>query len=153
MNNTLNHLEGPSYIEERFSSDPTWVLKERLDAWERFSALAMPTRKDEQWRFATVNRTLLDEVELAMPNEGLLKASTELPAAREALMHFHFVDDVLVTEPEIPEALARQGVILSSLKNALIHHEAAIFRLLKMTPWRAKASGISGSVTRTSSTK
>ncbi|MGB0371077.1 MAG: Fe-S cluster assembly protein SufD [Opitutales bacterium] len=126
VNSNLSQLDGPAFIEEKFSNEPVWVQKARLEAWEHFSKLPLPTRKDEQWRFATVNRTILDDVELSVPNEGLLSPSVSLPAAKDALMHFHFVDDVLVSAPEVPAELAEQGVIISSLSAALAENESAI---------------------------
>ena len=47
-------LSGP--VESR--DFPDWFREEQREAWEQFEALPSPTRKDQPWRFSSVN--LLD---------------------------------------------------------------------------------------------
>ena len=126
VNNTLSALNGEAYIKEQFSGEPSWVQDARLGAWEKYSELPLPTRKDEQWRFASINRTLLNEVELKAPAIAFTEAGTALDTTADALMHFHFVNDVLLSKPELPEAYAKQGVVVTTIQDALANHEELI---------------------------
>ncbi|MBX6325421.1 MAG: hypothetical protein IRY93_05235, partial [Chthoniobacterales bacterium] len=44
-------LSGP--VESR--EFPIWFRDQQRAAWKQFQALPMPTRKDQAWRFASVN--------------------------------------------------------------------------------------------------
>src|ERR1700738_514795 len=54
-------LSGP--VESR--DFPDWFREQQREAWEQFEALPKPTRKDQLWRFASVD--LLDLAPFKIP--------------------------------------------------------------------------------------
>src|SRR6266403_295842 len=54
MRQTGNILSGP--VESR--DFPDWFREQQRDAWKQFESLRYPTRKDQLWRFSSVD--LLD---------------------------------------------------------------------------------------------
>ncbi|MEM6601684.1 MAG: hypothetical protein AAF649_09895, partial [Verrucomicrobiota bacterium] len=51
-------LKGPSADGV---SLPDWWNAGSLDAWKRFESLPMPSRKDEDWRFASIRSIKLED--------------------------------------------------------------------------------------------
>src|SRR5689334_8457360 len=52
---TVNEL-----IERR--NEPEWVRQRRLDAWNIYESIPMPTRQDEEWRRTDLRGLRLNEV-------------------------------------------------------------------------------------------
>ena len=113
-------LEGP-----RSDRDvPDWFRDEQERAWEVFQSLPSPTRKDQLWRFSSVD--LLDlspfnfGTELSEDDRtNVLKYSNGLsqPGARMI-----FARDQLVAREVTSDALQKRGVIFQPLRQALIEH-------------------------------
>lgn len=104
---------------------PSWWIEQKREAWNHFHDLPMPARKDEQWRFASINAISLDGFNLPeTPSDDtvadLLKRSNELSETAGKMV---FADDSLVEFQEIPEDLAAKGVIWKPLARALVEHE------------------------------
>src|SRR5208282_4961057 len=43
-----------------FTGEPAWLGERRRAAWQEFTTRPMPTRKDERWRFASLQNFSLD---------------------------------------------------------------------------------------------
>ncbi|HUI02969.1 MAG TPA: SufD family Fe-S cluster assembly protein [Acidimicrobiales bacterium] len=49
---------------------PDWLARRRSEAWERFSAAALPTEDEEVWRYSGINGFDLDAYRPAPPADG-----------------------------------------------------------------------------------
>ena len=102
--------------------EPDWLRQMRLEAWEQYESMPMPTTRDEAWR-----RTDYRHIDwtsagvLLAPNGGKVE---DIPAAnRQPLLGdvqggmLAFVDDQLVYR-EISEEFDQRGVIFTDLRTA-----------------------------------
>jgi len=98
---------------------PSWWLERKRAAYARFASLAMPARTDEAWRFSTIAGLALDASRKAGPVE--LGAAMPVPAlaARAALT---FSGNRLAGRGQPPPDLARQGVTVETLSEAVLRH-------------------------------
>jgi hypothetical protein len=95
---------------------PAWFQEQQASAWADYEATAVPTRKDEAWRFSNIGALGLSEFEIAGPvtsegrlinnSQGVAEFSAKLVFGNNALLH----QDV----ERLP-----QGVLLKSLEAAL----------------------------------
>lgn len=111
----------------RQENSPAWWIDQKREQWERFESLPMPSRKDEQWRFANVNAIRLDDFSLPEPAAESLTArlfarSNELDETAGKIV---FAGDTLVEYAEATR-LADQGVIWMPLAQAVVEHEALL---------------------------
>ncbi|HEU4452989.1 MAG TPA: Fe-S cluster assembly protein SufD [Longimicrobium sp.] len=108
-----------------------WVREARLAAYEEFAAQPMPQRSAEDWRYtyARLNKALDLEALAFAEERGPLGGIDALPEGLRALVdgggeaaaRLGQVDGSLVWR-EMPEELAAQGVIFTSLENAVREH-------------------------------
>lgn len=112
-------LERASVLEqapEQLESAPAWFNELRQAGWARFQELPMPSRRNEEWRFASLGQLNFEGVHLPSPeapagHRGA--AGLERRAAR-----FGFINDTLNEEElNVPE-----GVICLPLDRALAEH-------------------------------
>ncbi len=106
--------------------EPDWLRQMRLDAWELYESLPMPTTKDEPWRRTDYRHIDWDSAgPLVTPNGGtydMIPAENRQPLlGDEQGGVIAFVDDQLVHH-EINPALAEQGVIFTDLRTAAAEH-------------------------------
>jgi Fe-S cluster assembly protein SufD len=116
-------LSGPS--DARAADLPGWFRDQQRAAWEKFEALPFPNRKDQAWRFSSV-----DALDLSPYAKGatltqteraeILEQSTGLDEVAGRLI---FADDQLLRRDPLPEALLNRGVLLMPLERALIEQE------------------------------
>ena len=59
--------------------EPDFMRRRRWDAFERFEALPLPTRKSEEWRYTDITGLDLDVLELLSPGEARDVPRDELP--------------------------------------------------------------------------
>ncbi len=116
-------LSGPS--AERAHDLPGWFREQQRAAWGKFEAFPFPNRKDQPWRFASVDA--LDLSPYVVPSrltqtdrDGILERSTGLEAVAGRLI---FADDQLLRRDPLSEALLQRGVLLMPLERALLEHE------------------------------
>jgi Fe-S cluster assembly protein SufD len=116
-------LSGPSAA--RAAELPGWFREQQRAAWTKFEAFPFPNRKDQPWRFSSVDA--LDLSPYAQPSrltqgerDGILERSTGLDAVSGRLI---FADDQLLRRDPLPEALLKRGVLLMPLERALLEHE------------------------------
>ena len=108
---------------------PDWFRDQQRAAWERFEALPMPTRKDQAWRFSTVD--LLDlrpfrfSPELSDDDRrNVLKYSIGLDEFAGRMI---FAGDQLIERDIVSDQLKKRGVIFQPLERAIAEH-ADLFR-------------------------
>jgi Fe-S cluster assembly protein SufD len=107
---------------------PQWFRDLQRAAWDTFEATQLPNRKEQAWRFSTIDALKLDAFVEPQPlvahaREEVLDRSAALP---EATARMIFADDQLIRRDPLPEKLQRLGVIFQPLERALIEHEALV---------------------------
>jgi Fe-S cluster assembly protein SufD len=124
-------IEKPEGITKAFNreavatlaeSDVQWLGEGRLDAWQTYENLPLPTRQLEEWRYTDVSQFKLDQVVLAKAD------ADEIPDAARGLLdrgdkagHVLSVNGAVV-EVWLDDELRRKGVILTSLLTAAREH-------------------------------
>jgi Fe-S cluster assembly protein SufD len=108
---------------------PAWFRDQQFQAWDEFSGLPMPARKNPAWRFSSVDRLDLSPYRLSSPLAD--KQRAEIVARSRALENASarlvFADDQLVQRDDLPEKLRARGVIFQPLERAMVEH-ADLFR-------------------------
>lgn len=104
--------------------EPAWRASRRHEAWKRFLELPYPHRKDEHWRFATVQRSL---VEGFCPGAGLDEHLGAAIRERSNLIgdtagKILFGDSALVDAKELPSSLLERGVVFKPIAEAASTH-------------------------------
>ncbi len=94
------------------------------DAWNAFTALPMPKRTDEAWRFANLKRLDLTPFSQPLPithtvREELLSRSRGVGAAAGRMI---FGNDQLLTREVLSDTLRQQGVLWLPLDQAAAEH-------------------------------
>ena len=113
---------------------PAWWESRRAEARRRFEGLPMPQRKDEDWRFATIDAIRLDEFKpgaKGKTQEAKLLARSQPPFAAAA--RAVFANDRLV-RIEGAEELARKGVVFEPLSTAIEKHPALLQKYFMAHP-------------------
>lgn len=84
--------------------DPTWLAAARTQAWEQYAAAAYPTRKEELWKYTDLSRINWDSYQWGVTEAVLVNA--------------------------LPKAAQDQGVIFSTLADALKQHPELVQKYL-----------------------
>ena len=100
------------------------AMPEQAEAWEKFKAIPMPVRTDENWRFANVKDLDLGGCVQAQPVDGatreeLLARSRGLEAIAGRMV---FVNDVQVCQEGRDYSLHDKGVIWLPIEQAAAEH-------------------------------
>ena len=118
-------LSGP--IDSR--NVPDWFRAQQDSAWEQFQSLPSPTRKDQFWRFSSVD--LLNLSSFALSGElSAEKRSAILEQSRgidEIAARLVFAGDELIQSDVFSDQLKKRGVIFQPLERAMVEH-ADLFR-------------------------
>jgi Fe-S cluster assembly protein SufD len=99
------------------SGAPAWWLERKRAAFETFSALAMPRRTDEAWRFSNIADLTLSG--FAAGENGGAAAPAETPFGPPALV---FVDNRLARRDASFAAALPPGVVVTTIAEALVRH-------------------------------
>jgi Fe-S cluster assembly protein SufD len=118
-------LSGPVESHEL----PDWFRDEQRGAWEQFQSFPLPTRKDQLWRFSSVDLLDLSPFNFGGrmsddDRENVLKYSRGLD---EVAARMIFAGDQLIERDVVSEQLKKRGVIFQPLERALVEH-ADLFR-------------------------
>ena len=108
---------------------PAWWVARKRDAYARFASLPMPTRNDEMWRFSSIGTLTLDGFTLAAAASAPL-APIGIPNAAQLV----FANGRLVSRELLSTDLVARGVIVDTLQNALVHHDALVREHLLAQP-------------------
>src|SRR5262252_2692189 len=102
--------------------EPEWMRERRLDAWDTYQRMPMPTRQDEEWRRTDLRTLKLDDVEPYA--DGHLGRGTLLPEAEhgESLAGFIGLQNAQPAEHRLDESLKAKGVIFTDLATAVREH-------------------------------
>jgi Fe-S cluster assembly protein SufD len=97
---------------------------EQAEAWDKFTAIPMPVRTDENWRFANVKD--LDLTPYSRPGplgdatgDDLLSRSRGLTAVAGRMV---FANDRLLAQETLSDSLRQKGVIWLPLDQAAVEH-------------------------------
>jgi Fe-S cluster assembly protein SufD len=106
------------------SNRPEWWLAGQQQAKARYEALPMPKRKDEAWRFASVQNLDLAPYQPAVSvsdaeRARILEASV---MCFEAAGHAVFANDQLLSFQGANDELQKKGVIFEPISEALAKH-------------------------------
>jgi len=112
------------------TSLPAWWIARKRAAYEKFAALPMPTRTDEMWRFSNIGTLTLDGFSLAAPATAVPHAPIGIPKAAKLV----FANGRLFSREILAADLSARGVIVDTLQNALVHHEALVREHLLAQP-------------------
>ena len=117
--------------------EPEWLRTQRLQAHDAFASAPMPSTREEEWRYTDIAR-LLELEGLGLSEEHApVQSPEQLPAGLRALIDaagessatLVQMDGSLVRR-DFPEELASQGVILTSLEQAVQEHPELVQRYL-----------------------
>ena len=119
------------------AADPAWLRARRDEAWAIYQATPMPSTRSEEWRYTDLARKLqLDDLVVADGHTGpaagaLLPGPLRRTMEQDGDSAGRIVDvDGKVVSVELDESLARQGVVLTSLREAAREGDDNIRRLL-----------------------
>ncbi|MEN8661314.1 MAG: Fe-S cluster assembly protein SufD [Lentimonas sp.] len=106
------------------TNEPTWLAERRAAGIEQFNALAMPTARDEMWRFASVGRLSIDGFNsVEAPSADTLAALVERSGlVSERAGRSVYVDDAQANFEGISAELAAKGVIYLPINEAVAQH-------------------------------
>ncbi|RIH88255.1 FeS cluster assembly protein SufB [Meiothermus luteus] len=101
--------------------EPEWLLNQRLAAWETFVKLPYPTTRTEEWKYTDISGVPFESLAPEQPRgrKGPIPEAVQARIAQAELAGYAvFVGSDLV-HVELPEAYRAQGVIFTSLHEAL----------------------------------
>jgi len=103
---------------------PAWWQQMKKKSFDLFRALPMPTRKNETWRFASLNALDLDGYDFAaIAPEADRRSVAELgKLVDHRAGRLVFADNQLVAHERISAELEQRGVIFEPLAEALAKH-------------------------------
>lgn len=117
------HLSQRSYL-------PAWWLETKQAAWERFNALALPSRTDETWRFSSIQSLNLDGFEVPEDASQHIPNLSAFPHAAEII----FSNRQLVARSTVPADIVAKGVIFAPLDEALRNHPEIVRQYFQKHP-------------------
>ncbi len=118
LNTTHPITEGKVWIDS--IPHGQWFKTELVKAWEEFSSLPMPKRKDEDWRFSSINAIRLDPYHIGEPvpddqkSHILQKTSSPSDSISKAV----FADRELLSFDDIGDDLKAKGILWKPLSAA-----------------------------------
>lgn len=123
----LQNLENPEVFATRqqaLGMDLEWLREKQTAAWKSFLDAAMPSRMDERWRFAK-----LDRIRNFQRFQPVQPKCSEKHAAVERSMRIGntsgrlvFVDDGLAQADGLSDELVGKGVIFTTLADAMVRY-------------------------------
>ncbi|NBB77936.1 MAG: Fe-S cluster assembly protein SufD [Verrucomicrobia bacterium] len=118
----ISTLETPNDTLQ--TNEPAWLAERRATGLEQFKSLAMPTAREEAWRFASVGKLSIDDYN---PAEAPAAATLDALADRSDLVteragRMVYVDDAPADFECITRELADKGVIYLPIAEAIEHH-------------------------------
>lgn len=121
----------------RWKDEPAWLIERRLEAWRHFQQLPMPALSQEAWRRIDLSDLQLDSFAMFTPARYSAETLAKLPRRlRPYLRHKQGSSGLLVQHDSeavyqsLEAALDRQGVIFTSLDQAVREHPGLVERYL-----------------------
>jgi len=118
-----------SAVERLAENEPLWLRERRLHAWDVYERTPLPTTRLEEWRYTDLREKLrLDAMGLGstdpLPDDPAAwpaRLREAMDEDHEASGHLVLVDGAVV-HADVREDLARHGVVLTSLREAVERH-------------------------------
>jgi len=110
---------------------PAWWIARKRAAYEKFAALPLPARTVESWRFSSISTLTLDG--FTLPSA----AATQVPHAPIGIKkaaELVFANGRLFSHEPLSAELTARGVIVTTLQDALVKHEALVREHLLAQP-------------------
>lgn len=124
---SLPDLSAPDVFTKRHEQSPLaadWLQESQRAAWAQFLELPTPVRTNEKWRFAKLNR--LADIGRFQPALTDSEPDPSLTERSKRIQHvsgrISFVDDRCIGCSDMDPALTEQGVIFTSLSQAVQDH-------------------------------
>lgn len=116
-------------VEALSAGEPNWLAERRAHAWEVYERTPMPSTRFEEWRYTDLKKKLaLDALELPNaapapddPTQWPERLREAMEEDRDASGHLVLLDGHVV-HADLDAALAKKGVVLSSLHEAVEKH-------------------------------
>lgn len=106
------------------NNEPSWVLEQRLRAWQIFESLPMPTRQDEQWRRTDIRPVKLDKLApYSVAGDGTGQSPLQLQGEYAGILT---QQNSATVSASLRDDVADQGVIFTSLDTAVREHPALV---------------------------
>ena len=105
------------------SSAHGWWLERKRSAYARFESLPMPSRTDEAWRFSNIAGITLGGFSPSLGGEG---AAVPVALAVESAATLAFHNGRFSGGSPVSADLAKRGVVVSTLSDALAKHPALL---------------------------
>lgn len=128
---TTTHLEATldgldeSAVRALAGDEPSWLVDRRLAATKRFVDQSWPdSRADEFWRSTPFASRIPVDLPVARGSEAA--ATPSLVSSLETESVEATIVDGALTDVTVPAALAEQGVVVLSLAEAAVSHEALV---------------------------
>src|SRR5581483_290309 len=99
-------------------------LEKRLDAWDLFERLPMPTRTDEEWRHTDIRG--LNIADLSYQGRGAAEPVSPLGLEGGTYGGIVVQDNNETVRVELAEHLREAGVVVSSLDEAVKSHPETV---------------------------
>lgn len=119
-------------------NEPQWLQAKRLEAWETFTKLPYPTTRTEEWKYTDITEVPFEELLLELPKgraSEIPQAVKDRLAQAQLSGYAVFVGADLV-QVDLPEELKAQGVVFTSLHQAIAQHpELVEANLFKAVNW------------------
>jgi len=109
---------------------PAWWIARKRAAYEKFAALPFPARTDESWRFSNLGTLTLDGFTLPAAASAVPHAPIGIQKAAKLV----FANGRLFSREPLSADLAARGVVVDTLQNALMQHEAVVREHLLAQP-------------------
>jgi len=125
---SVAYLETLLAGQPQLSGSPSaWINALRAEAASRLDVLALPTLRDEEWRFTDISQLARLSFSPALNRTHLEAADIAHFHIEEASTRLVFVDGVHVPQlSSTAPAASNSGVVVSNLPTALATHAAAI---------------------------
>jgi Fe-S cluster assembly protein SufD len=121
---TMFSREAVLELSAKFN-EPDWMRELRLQAWDLYQSIPMPTTNDEAWRRSDLRRFKLNEIGPSLNGHGTGEA---VPAYLGEQLTEEVVGGTLVqvdgvtTKYELSDELKAQGVIFCDMHTAVAEH-------------------------------
>ncbi|MEM7697044.1 MAG: SufD family Fe-S cluster assembly protein [Verrucomicrobiota bacterium] len=131
MSTTLSSNVGPTDISPTWFMSPpvadgdvalpAWYTELRAQAWEEFTSLPDPVRKDEDWRFADLKKVRFADFRLAEPveNHEALVARSAASYQKDYAARFVFANNRLI---DSDTSALPDGLICLPIEEAIVEH-------------------------------
>lgn len=104
--------------------EPAWLLEKRLDAWDVFARVPMPTRTDEEWRHTDIRG--LNIAGLSYEGRGATEPVSPLGLDGGTYGGMVVQDNNETVQIEVADHLREAGVVVSSLDDAVKTHSELV---------------------------